>query len=71
MSNFLGPSSQSLRRPVLQASTAVLDGAFEWALVHQFGAADIGQLKAACLVHDEIYVSGRKGISKINCETGR
>jgi hypothetical protein len=70
MSAFNGISSQPIRKPKVQSTIAVPDGAFSWATVHQYGAADIGQLKAACLHGHMLYTSGRKGVNKINCLTG-
>lgn len=69
-STFNGISSQALRKPRALSSLSVADGAFSWAAVHQYGATDMGQLKAACLHCDTLYVSGRKGISRISCTTG-
>jgi hypothetical protein len=67
---FEGISSQPLRKPKAYVSTNVPDGAFSWAAVHQYGAADVGQLKAAALHGDTLLVSGRKGIAAVNCQTG-
>lgn len=68
--SFNGVSSQPLRRQKPASSITVPDGTFSWAAVHQYGATDLGQLKAACLHGDVLYTSGRKGISRINCATG-
>lgn len=70
MASFEGISSQALRRPKAYVSTHVPDGVFSWAAVHQYGAADVGQLKAAVLHGDLLLVSGRKGIAAVNCLTG-
>jgi hypothetical protein len=70
MSAFNGISSQAIRKPKVQSTITVPGGTFAWATVHQYGATDLGQLKAACLHGDVLYTSGRKGISRINCATG-
>lgn len=67
---FNGVSSQPLRKPKAASSITVPYGTFSWATVHQYGASDMGQLKAACLHGDVLFTSGRKGISRINCTTG-
>eukprot|EP00879_Flechtneria_rotunda_P021123 GHRR01022253.1.p1 GENE.GHRR01022253.1~~GHRR01022253.1.p1 ORF type:complete len:124 (+),score=36.51 GHRR01022253.1:401-772(+) len=68
---FEGFSSQALRRPEAASSTNVSPGTFAWATVHQYNAADTGQIKAACLHEDVLYISSRKGIWQINSATGR
>lgn len=68
--SFNGVSSQPLRKPKAASSTTVPHGTFAWASVHQYGASDVGQLKAACLHGDLLYTAGRKGISRINCASG-
>jgi hypothetical protein len=68
---FDGLTSSPLRRPEASNSTYVSPGAFAWGLVHQYAAADTGQLKAACLHEDTLYVSSRKGIWQIDSRSGR
>lgn len=68
--SFDGLASRALRKPQAPV-TVVPGGAFSYAAVHAFGAADVGQLKAACLHGDTLYVSGRKGIAAVNCLTGQ
>lgn len=69
--SFDGLASRALRKPPTPVTTQVPAGAFSWAAVHAYGAADVGHLKAACLHDDTLYVSGRKGIAAINCLTGQ
>jgi hypothetical protein len=68
--SFDGISSQALRRPKAASSTQVADGAFCWATVHQYGAADVGQLKAAVLHGDTLLVAGRRGIAAVDGLSG-
>lgn len=69
--SFEALSSQAIRRPETSNSTAVLEGTFAWAAVHQYNAIDTGQLKAACLDANKLYISSRKGIHSVESATGR
>jgi hypothetical protein len=68
---FDGLTSSPLRRPEASNSTNVQPGSFSWGLVQQYAAADTGQLKAACLHQDTLYVSSRRGIWQIDSSSGR
>lgn len=65
-----GVSSQPLRRPAT-ASSLPEPGALAWATVHAISSSDTGQLKAAALHVNTLFVSGRKGIWTIDALTGR
>jgi hypothetical protein len=64
-------SGQGIRKQEAPSSTSVVEGSFSWALIHHFKSADTGPIKAACLHEDQLYITGRKGIVQVDCQTGR